>query len=58
MMRRFFATATQKCGYKLRKAIYAGSFDPPSVGHLDIINRTLKLVDKIYVAIAINPDKR
>ena len=39
-------------------AIYPGSFDPVTNGHLDIIERGLKLFDKIIVAILTNPDKK
>ncbi|CAI2376754.1 unnamed protein product [Moneuplotes crassus] len=42
---------------KHRIGLYAGSFDPPSVGHLDIIKRACTLCDKLYVGIGINPDK-
>jgi len=38
-------------------AIYPGSFDPPTNGHLDIIKRGLKLFDGIIVAILHNPSK-
>jgi pantetheine-phosphate adenylyltransferase len=38
-------------------AIYPGSFDPVTNGHLDIIERGLKLFDKVIVAILINPAK-
>lgn len=38
-------------------AIYPGSFDPITNGHIDIINRSLKLFDKVIVAIACNPKK-
>ncbi|CAB4196827.1 CoaD Phosphopantetheine adenylyltransferase [uncultured Caudovirales phage] len=40
------------------KAIYAGSFDPISLGHIDIINRSLKICDRLIVAVGINPDKK
>jgi pantetheine-phosphate adenylyltransferase len=40
-----------------RVAIYPGSFDPVTNGHLDIIKRGLKLFDRIVVAILINPAK-
>lgn len=40
-----------------RLAIYPGSFDPITNGHLDIIKRGLRLFDKIIVAILINPAK-
>lgn len=39
------------------KAIYPGSFDPITVGHLDIIKRASSIFDVLYVAIMINPDK-
>jgi|ERR1043166_166499 pantetheine-phosphate adenylyltransferase len=42
----------------MRRAIYPGSFDPVTNGHLDIIQRGCKLFDEIIVAILINPDKR
>jgi pantetheine-phosphate adenylyltransferase len=38
-------------------AIYPGSFDPVTNGHLDLINRGRKLFDHLIVAIARNPDK-
>jgi pantetheine-phosphate adenylyltransferase len=42
----------------LRTAIYPGSFDPVTYGHLDIIERGLTLFDKIIVAILHNPAKK
>jgi len=39
-------------------AIYPGSFDPVTNGHLDIIERGLNLFDKVIVAILINPAKQ
>ncbi len=41
----------------MRRAIYPGSFDPVTNGHLDIIQRGCKLFDEIIVAILINPEK-
>lgn len=38
-------------------AIYPGSFDPITNGHLDLIRRALNLFDKLVVAIADNPEK-
>lgn len=40
-----------------RIAIYPGSFDPPTLGHLDLIERAAKLFDKLIVAIAHNDAK-
>jgi pantetheine-phosphate adenylyltransferase len=42
----------------MRRAIYPGSFDPVTNGHLDIIERGCKLFDEIIIAILVNPDKR
>ena len=42
----------------MRIAIYPGSFDPITNGHLDILNRALKLFDKVIVLIAVNPHKK
>ena len=41
----------------MKVAIYPGSFDPITYGHLDLIDRALVLFDKLYVAIAVNPVK-
>ncbi len=41
----------------MRRAIYPGSFDPLTNGHLDIIERGAKLFDEIIVAVLDNPDK-
>lgn len=43
---------------KLRRGIYAGSFDPPTAGHLDIISRGTNLCDRLYVGIAVNSAKK
>jgi pantetheine-phosphate adenylyltransferase len=42
----------------MRRAIYPGSFDPVTNGHLDIIERGCKLFDEIIIAILVNPEKR
>ena len=39
-------------------AIYPGSFDPVTLGHMDIISRACKIFDKVIVAVPVNPDKR
>ncbi|MDP3311980.1 pantetheine-phosphate adenylyltransferase [Lutibacter sp.] len=41
----------------MRKALFPGSFDPITLGHVDIINRALPLFDEIVIAIGINSDK-
>jgi len=41
-----------------RIAVYAGSFDPITNGHLSLIRRALEIFDKLIVAIAINGEKR
>ncbi|MDA0803844.1 MAG: pantetheine-phosphate adenylyltransferase [Planctomycetota bacterium] len=38
-------------------ALYAGSFDPPTLGHLDVLSRSRGLFDEIVVAVGRNPDK-
>ncbi|MCP3101644.1 pantetheine-phosphate adenylyltransferase [Myxococcus sp. K15C18031901] len=38
-------------------AIYPGSFDPLTNGHLSLIQRSLKMFDRLIVAIAVNPKK-
>lgn len=41
----------------MRRAIFPGSFDPPTNGHLDIIARSIPLFDEIIVAVLNNPEK-
>ncbi|HVF31069.1 MAG TPA: pantetheine-phosphate adenylyltransferase [Pyrinomonadaceae bacterium] len=41
----------------MRRAIFPGSFDPPTNGHLDILKRSLPLFDEIIVAVLNNLDK-
>lgn len=40
-----------------KKALYAGSFDPVTMGHLDIIRRAAKLCDELVVGVIRNPQK-
>ncbi|MBV6497715.1 MAG: pantetheine-phosphate adenylyltransferase [Acidobacteria bacterium ACB1] len=42
----------------MRKAIFPGSFDPITNGHLDILERSTPLFDEIVVAVLNNPDKQ
>lgn len=39
-------------------AVYPGTFDPPTYGHMDIVERATALVDKLIVGIYENPDKQ
>lgn len=39
------------------KAIYPGSFDPPTLGHMDVLARARRIFDEIVVAVGCNPDK-
>jgi len=41
-----------------RVAVYPGSFDPPTNGHLDLIQRASALFDRLIVAVATNTDKQ
>ena len=41
----------------MKVAIYPGSFDPITNGHLDILERSLKIFDKVIVLVANNPNK-
>jgi len=42
----------------MKSAIYPGTFDPITNGHLDIITRASKMFEKIYVAVALSPSKK
>ena len=42
----------------MRRAIYPGSFDPITMGHLDIIERSARLFDEVVVALLLNIDKQ
>ena len=41
----------------MRTALYPGTFDPITLGHIDIIRRSATLVDKLVIGVAINRDK-
>jgi pantetheine-phosphate adenylyltransferase len=41
-----------------RKAVFPGSFDPITVGHIDLVNRALPLFDEIIIAIGLNSQKQ
>ena len=40
-----------------RIGVYAGTFDPITLGHMDIIRRSAKLVDKLIIGVTTNPSK-
>ena len=39
------------------KAVFAGSFDPPTYGHLDVISRSAKIFSELHVLLAVNGQK-
>jgi pantetheine-phosphate adenylyltransferase len=41
----------------MRRAIYPGTFDPMTLGHLDIVARARRTFDEVVVLLAVNPDK-
>ncbi|GGG89199.1 phosphopantetheine adenylyltransferase [Polaribacter pacificus] len=41
----------------MKRAVFPGSFDPITLGHVDIINRGLTLFDELIIAIGVNADK-
>lgn len=58
----FQKTICSKCGWeesnKERKAVYAGSFDPFTNGHLYVVKEASLMFDKVYVCIACNVKKK
>lgn len=42
----------------MKRAVFPGTFDPITLGHVDIINRALPLFDEIIIAIGVNADKK
>ena len=42
----------------MKVAVYPGSFDPITNGHMDVLNRAVSIFDKVIVLVAINPDKK
>jgi len=41
-----------------RRAVYTGSFDPITLGHLNVIERSSRLVDELIVGVGLNVDKQ
>jgi len=42
----------------MKKALFPGTFDPPSLGHLDVIKRGVSICDKLYVGVTTNLAKK
>lgn len=42
----------------MKRAIYPGSFDPITNGHIDVLKRALKVFDEVIVLVAVNPEKK
>ena len=42
----------------MRLAVYAGTFDPITLGHLSVVERGALLFDRLFVLVAVNPNKR
>lgn len=42
----------------MKKAVCTGSFDPPTLGHMDIFARAAALFDEVYIAVLTNPHKK
>ena len=40
-----------------RTALYTGSFDPPTLGHVDVVRRACRLADRLVIAIGVHPGK-
>lgn len=49
--------AVQTQGGDMRIGLYPGTFDPITLGHTDIIQRAMQLVDRLVIGVAINRDK-
>ena len=41
----------------MKRALFPGTFDPPTLGHIDVIQRSASICDKLYVGIAVNASK-
>lgn len=49
---------TETYVHQARRAVYAGSFDPPTNGHLWVIEQGVMLFDELHVAVGTNPTKQ
>ena len=41
----------------MKKAVFAGSFDPFTIGHMDVLRRAAALFDEVHVGVLVNPEK-
>ena len=41
----------------MKKCIFAGTFDPPTVGHEEVVENSLKIFDEVIVTVMVNPQK-
>src|SRR5262249_12119241 len=51
------AASVGRRGARMRVAVYAGTFDPVTAGHVSVIARAARVFDRVLVVIAINPAK-
>lgn len=42
----------------MKKCIFAGTFDPPTVGHEEVVENSIKIFDEVIVAVMVNPQKQ
>lgn len=42
----------------MKKCVFSGTFDPPTLGHLEVVKASEKLFDEVVVAIMVNPEKK
>ncbi len=49
---------SDRTGRKPRVCVYAGSFDPPTEGHMHMIRKGAELFDRLIVSVGVNPHKR
>lgn len=57
LLRHHFVLPSDPVMVNYRHAVYAGSFDPVTLGHTAIIDRACRLYDRVTVAIGVNPKK-
>ena len=60
-MKKISLKPTLKCQRRnkyMSKALFAGTFDPFTLGHKSIVERTLSVADEIVIAIGVNPNKQ